>query len=226
MTRDEIERVLEETEAALRDRDVVDLRAAGFWKAVAAVKRRPELADTFADRIAAIDRTAFERWALLTVPAGAGTLLAVIGTLIALGIVAAAYYVDAPWNGLLLLAGTGVLLVPTHGLGHLVVAGRGGMRITHWFVGSITRPQPGVKLDYATYLRAPARSRAWMHASGAIVTKTIPFLMLGAAWGMDAPGWAWAVLLIMGVAMVITDVAWSTKSSDWMKFRREMRYAA
>jgi hypothetical protein len=226
MTRDEVAAVLAETEAALRDQDSVDLRAAGFWRAVGAVKRQPALVDPFADRIGAIDRTAFERWALFTIPAGVGTPLAVIGVFIALGIVAAGYYVDAPWNGLLLLIGTGVLLVPTHGLGHLVVAARGGMRITHWFVGSIRRPQPGVKLDYATYLRAPARSRAWMHASGALVTKAIPFLMLGAAWGMDAPGWTWAALLLIGLGQILTDVLWSTKSSDWMKFRRELRFAA
>ena len=68
-------------------------------------------------------------------------------------------------------------------------------------------------------------ARAWMHASGALVTKAIPFVLLGAAWGMEAPGWAWAVLLVVGIGQVATDLLWSTKSSDWKKFARERRYA-
>jgi hypothetical protein len=63
-----------------------------------------------------------------------------------------------------------------------------------------------------------------MHASGAIVTKTIPFLLIGAAWGMEAPWWAWVALLAIGTVAIATDVAWSTNSSDWKKYRRERRY--
>ena len=226
MTRDEIDRALTASEAALERGGTVDLGATGFWKAVGALKRQPDLVDAYADRVATIDRTAFEQWAVLTIPAALGTTLAVIGTLVGLGIITAGYYVDEPWNGLLLVVGTVGLLIPTHGLGHLVVGARSGMRFTHWFVGTINRPQPGVKIDYATYLRTPARERARMHAAGALVTKAIPFLMLGAAWGMRAPGWAWAVLLILGVAQILTDVLWSTKSSDWKKYRRELRYVS
>ena len=38
------------------------VRGTGFWKAVAAVKRDPELVARFAKRIAVVDRAAFERW--------------------------------------------------------------------------------------------------------------------------------------------------------------------
>jgi hypothetical protein len=224
MDRSEIEGVLATSEDRITAGDDIDLRGTGFWRAVAAVKRTPELAAEFADRIAAIDRAAFERWALLTLPVGVGTVLAVVATFVGLGLITAGYYVDEPLDGLLLLAGTGVLLVSTHGVGHLVVGARYGMRFTHWFVGTVTRPQPGVKLDYASYLRTPARGRALMHASGAVVTKAIPFLMLGAAWGMRAPWWAWVALVVNGVATVVTDVLWSTGSSDWKKYAREMRY--
>ena len=224
MDKAEIEAALDASEAALAPGGPGNLSGTGFWKAVAAIKREPGLADEFADRMALIDRTAFERWALLTLPIPLGTALAIIGTLLGLGVITVGYYVDEPWNGLLLLAGTGIILVPTHGLGHLVVGRLSGMRFTHWFVGTVRMPQPGVKVDYSTYLRTPAASRAWMHASGAIVTKAIPFLMLGAAWGMEAPGWAWAALLVIGAVTVATDALWSTKSSDWKKFSRERRY--
>lgn len=224
MDRDEITAALDASEAAIAPDGPGNLSGTGFWKAVAAVKRNPGLADEFADRMAKIDRAAFERWALLTLPIRVGTTLAIIGTLVGLGVITAGYYVDEPWNGLLLLAGTGIVLVPTHGLGHLVVGRRLGMRFTHWFVGTVRMPQPGVKVDYSTYLRSQAASRAWMHASGAIATKAIPFLLIGAAWGMEAPWWAWAALLVIGAGTIATDVLWSTKSSDWKKFYRERRY--
>ena len=201
------------------------LQPTGFWEAVGAVKRDPELVDAYADRIARIDRAAFERWALVAVPAAAGTALMVVGTLVGFGLVLWAYSLDRPWNGLALLAGTGITLVTTHGLAHMVVGGAFGMRFTHWFIASTTRPQPGVKLDYASYLRTSAQHRAWMHASGAVLTKLIPFLALGPALVMDAPWWTTALLVVVGVGQIITDVAWSTKSSDWKKYRREMAYA-
>lgn len=226
MDRDEIGAALDRAEAAVTASGPVELRPTGFWKAVAAVKKNPDLAAPYADRMAAIDRAAFERWALFTVPIRLGTWLAIIGTIAGLAVITAGYYVAEPWNGLLLIAGTGIVLVTTHGLAHLFVGNRAGMRFTHWFIGTWLRPQPGVKVDYATYLRTPANQRAWMHASGAIVTKAIPFLMLGAAWGMEAPAWAWAALVLIGVVTLITDVLWSTKASDWKKFARERRYAA
>ena len=220
-----IEAILTRCEVALEDPGQVDLTRLGFWRVAAAAKKDPSLADRHADRIASIDRVAFERWPLVRVPIVPGTILAVGGALVGLGLAAAAYYVDSPWNGLAVLVATGVLLGTTHGLGHLVVGRSVGIRFTHWFVASMQRPQPGVKIDYASYLHTPARSRAWMHASGAMVTKTIPFLMLGPALAADAPWWTWAALLGLGVFQLITDALWSTKTSDWMKFRREMKLA-
>ncbi|MFB3049324.1 MAG: hypothetical protein ACE1Z9_04150, partial [Acidimicrobiia bacterium] len=85
--------------------------------------------------------------------------------------------------------------------------------------------QPGVKTDYASYLRSPARSRAWMHASGAIVTKSIPFLLVPSALIAGVPTWTVIVLVGVGVFQLITDALWSTKVSDWAKYRREMNIA-
>lgn len=224
MDASEADEILSRCEQALAAEGRVDLGALGFWKVVAAAKRDPQLRDRLAERIAAVDRRAFERWALLTVPVGMGTAVMVVGTLAGLAVVAATYAAEDPWNGILLLAGTGILEATTHGLAHLLVGRVFGMRFTHWFVGSVTRPQPGVKLDYASYLAVPAARRAWMHAAGALTTKLIPFLMLGAGWAADAPGWSLATLAALGIVQVVTDVAWSVKVSDWKKFRRERRY--
>ena len=110
--------------------------------------------------------------------------------------------------------------------GHLVVYGSLlGMRFTDWFADVPRRPQPGFKLDYATYLRTPAASRAWMHASGAIVTKLVPFAVIPYALSIACAGWAIALLAVIGVAQVATDALWSVRASDWKKFRRERRLA-
>ncbi|MGA8039238.1 MAG: hypothetical protein WCA93_03925 [Acidimicrobiia bacterium] len=197
----------------------------GFWKAVATVKGEPTLIASFADRIARIDRAGFKDWALLVLPLWLGTVLAVGATMIGLTLVAWAYSLDGFAAAAAFLVGFGILLVSTHGLAHLVVGMSMGMRFTHWFIGTIKQPQPGVKLDYATYLRAPARSRAWMHASGAIVTKIMPFALLGAAIAANLDVWVIVLVIVTGVATVVTDVAWSTSASDWKKFKREMSFA-
>ncbi len=221
-----LDAVLAECERQLGAGGQVDLRAVGFWKAVAAVKRDPALAGRYADQIAAVDRAAFERWAWLKVPIGTGMALMALLGIGALAVIAVAYYVDEPWNGLLLLGGAVALETAVHTPAHWLMGRSAGIGFTHWYVASLTRPQPGVKIDYASYLRAPARARARMHAAGAIATKLIPFLLLGAAWGMGAPAWSWVALAVLGVAQILTDALWSVRKSDWKRYRREMRLAA
>jgi len=221
---EEIEATLRRIEEMSAAGEHPSLGTLGFWRAVGAVKRDPVLIDRFADRIGAIDQAAFTEWARLTVPMWLGTAFAMIATFVGLGLVALAYGRDPRTGAVLFLAGTGVLLGSTHGLGHLLYGWSVGMRFTVWFVGR-GRPQPGVKTDYASYLRTPARRRAWMHASGAIVTKAVPFVLLPSAIIAGIAGWATALLVVLGVAQLVTDVVWSTKSSDWAKFRREMKYA-
>jgi hypothetical protein len=202
------------------------LKGTGFWGVVADVKRDPALAERYGERIASIDRTAFENWALFTVPVVPGTVLMILGTVVSLALVALSYAVTGQLAKVVVFyIGLGIVLVTTHGLGHLAV-GRGfGMRFTHWFIGEITQPQPGVKVDYASYLRTPARRRAWMHAAGALTTKAIPFLLIGAAIAADLPVWAVWGLPVIGLATIVTDVLWSTDKSDWKKFKREMEFA-
>lgn len=196
----------------------------GFWKAVDTVKRDPALIEQYADRIARIDRAAFKSWALVAVPIWLGNVLIIGATLIGLALVGWAYYLDGTGAALAFLLGFGIILVTTHGLTHLLVGTLMGMRFTHWFVGKLAQPQPGVKLDYATYLRVPASSRAWMHASGAIITKLMPFIFLGAAIAAQVPTWVVWALVVIGLVEIAIDIVWSTKKSDWKKFNREMTF--
>lgn len=224
MTPYEVDTILNKIEVEIGFGGTPDLRGTHFWSAVAATKRDPDLVSKFADRIGAIDRAAHDAWARLVIPLTVGTILATVAALIGIGIVTGSLIVDFQWRGVAFLAGAGVLVGSTHGLGHLVVGYVVGIRFSGWFIGR-ARPQPGVKINYATYLRASPRSRSWMHASGALVTKAIPFLLIpGALFASGIPGWVPAILVFVGVFQIITDIVWSTRASDWSKFRREMDY--
>jgi hypothetical protein len=219
----EITETLRNAEAAVKAGE--PLGPTGFWKAVAAVKADPAMIAAHADRIGVIDSTAFRNWALMTVPLWIGNLVMTGGALLGLALIAWAYTLEGTAAAIVFLLGFGAILVTTHSLSHLLVGMISGIRFTRWFVGAVRRPQPGVKLDYATYIRAPARSRAWMHASGAIVTKIVPFALIGAALAAAVPGWVVWLLVVVGIGQIITDVLWSTNASDWKKYRREMSFS-
>jgi hypothetical protein len=220
-----IERTLSRCEDALAQRGKVDLAPLGFWKAVSSVKRQPDLLAAYGDRIARIDREAFLRVAPIAVPASIGVLLETVGTIIILAALLVAPRLPVLGSEFVYLVGTGALIAATHGLAHVIVGNAMGMRFTHFYSLPPWKPQPGFKVDYATYLRVPARSRAWMHASGAIVSKVIPFAVAVWAAANGTPTWTLAILLAIGVAQLVTDATLSTKASDWKKFRREMRFA-
>jgi len=132
---------------------------------------------------------------------------------------------DAPVAGLALVVAAVAWSISLHDLGHWAVGRLVGIRFVAYFVGGPFPPRPGLKTDYATYLRTSPSARASMHASGALVTKAAPFVALGFWWSTEAPAWAaWAVLAI-GVVQIVTDVLFSTKTSDWKKVARERRIA-
>jgi hypothetical protein len=221
----EIETVLAACERELDTGRVPDLSVLGFWRAVAAVKRRRDLVDRYASRIAAIDRQSFRRRVRLTFPIGVGIVLVVGGLLIDLTFLAIASGSPHPWREILVLVGAAGLDVATHGPAHLVVGALVGITFTDWFIDVAKLRPPGFKTDYASYLRASPRQRAWMHAAGAITTKLTPFLILPYALAIDADIWVVGLLLAVGVGQVVSDIVYSTKKSDWKKFRREMRLA-
>jgi hypothetical protein len=215
MRAEEVEAILAACEQALRAGAGLDLRELGFWRAVSAVKRQPEFVERYADRIGHIDQLAFEERVQLRVPIAVGTMALGSGALLGLGMVATR-------KSLLLLMGAGLLLGTTHDLGHLVAGRLVGIRFTWWFLDGPTRVQPGLKTDYATYLRVPPRSRAVMHAAGALVTKVVPFAVLPLA----NQTWVRRVLVAIGMLQVLTDLVFSTRQSDWKRVRRELRVLA
>jgi len=212
-------------EAAV-DAGQTDLRALGFWRLLAKVKADPVLAHHWAEQAGRIDRKVFEARALVRVPVWLGNGVLLVGTLA--GAVAVAIALTTESRG---LAGLALLFAALdwsatfHAPTHWLVGRMIGIRFVAYHLPKLVPPFPGLKIDYATYLRVAPEARAWMHASGAIASKIAPFLALAFWPASDAPGWAaWAIagyeVLIIG-----TDVFISTRTSDWKRFRREMRIA-
>jgi hypothetical protein len=218
-----ISEALERAERALETRR--SLSGTGFWKAVGELRSSPRLADQFADRVAAIDTKAFESSVKLRVPAAIGNLALGAATTAGLAALIVASRLEGLWRTLFFLAGFGILDVSTHSLTHWVVGRFFGIRFTHYFVGGPPAPLPGAKIDYASYLRTPAKERAVMHASGAVKTKLLPFALIPVGLALDVERWAIAVLVLVGAGQIATDVLFSTKTSDWKKVKRELRAA-
>jgi hypothetical protein len=213
----------ERIEAAV-DAGQTDLRALGFWRLLARVKADPVLAHHWADQAGRIDRKAFEARARLRVPVWFGNVVLVVGALVGAAAVAFALTTDSEE-----LAGLALILAALdwsatfHVPAHWLVGRAMGMRFLAYYVRDLIPPVPGLKIDYATYLRVAPEARAWMHASGAIASKIGPFLALAFWPASGAPGWAAWAILGYGLLIIGTDVFISTRKSDWKRFRREMR---
>lgn len=224
MDREAIEQALNAAERSIAAGQGIG--GTGFWRAVSALRKDGGLAQEFSGHVARIDREAFEAAVKLRVPAPVGT--AALGC--SAGVAVAALVVSAGFEDRLMRTATflgafAVLEVSTHSLAHWVVGRIMGMRFSHYFIGGPPPPRPGAKLDYATYLAVPPAQRAVMHASGAVVTKVIPFVLIPVARNLDLYGWVTALLLAVGVGQLITDALVSTKTSDWKKVRRELKAA-
>jgi hypothetical protein len=214
-----------------------DLSGLGFWRLVREIKREPALARHWADDVGRIDRLAFESRVRPRFPVwfGNAVLVVGVGVSIALAWLGLRLARDDPGSflsGLLILAAGVGLSGAVHDLGHWVVGRLAGMRFVAYFLDGPLRIQPGLKVDYASYLRVTAERRAAMHAAGALASKVAPFALF--AWvyvvhrraGSELlPEWSLWGLLGLGALQIVTDILWSTKRSDWRKVRRERTVA-
>jgi hypothetical protein len=221
------------------DRGNTDLQRLGFWALVRKVKVERRLAEHWADVVGRIDRLAFEKRVRPTFPLWLGNGVLLVGT----GVVAAATAVavrlahgpsetGATVAGALALAAAGGLSLTVHCPAHWLVGRLVGIRFIRYFIGGPLKVTPGIKADYATYLRVDPGARAAMHASGAIASKIAPFAVFAPVYlahraaGYELfPEWSLWSILGLGILQILTDVMWSRKKSDWMKVGRERRLA-
>ncbi|CCF85214.1 hypothetical protein NITHO_4670001 [Nitrolancea hollandica Lb] len=100
-----------------------------------------------------------------------------------------------------------------------------GIRFTSVFLGGKLLIEPGLKIDYESYLQVPPRRRAWMHASGAIKTTAVSILTFLVALAGGFPRWVKWILGANASVVMLTEIFFSTRYSDWKRFGREMRIA-
>ena len=202
-----------------------DLEALGFWQLVTSIKRDAVMTIELADQVGRIDRVAFRARVRARVPVWLGTLTMLTVALV--GVVA--IVLASVWTGVLagiaLLAAGGAWSIGVHGPAHQAYAWFSGIVITDYFLGGPPPPRPGVKTDYASYLRTDPSRRAWFHASGAVATKVAPFVAVALSPLTNAPAWAVIAMGAYGVLQIVTDVAFSTRTGDWKKYRRERAIA-
>lgn len=218
-------RELERIEAAV-DAGDHDLRSLGFWRLLASVKLDADRSRAAAAAAGRIDRKAFEARVPRRFPVALGNAVLLVETLLG-GLSAwfAARTSSATLAGLALLLAGGIWSVAVHDLAHWLAGRAGGIRFDSYFLGGPFPPRPGLKIAYATYLRASPRARVLMHASGAVATKLAPFAALAFWPATAAPAWAAWGLLALGMLLIATDIAFSVHSSDWKRVRRELRVA-
>jgi hypothetical protein len=204
-----------------------DLRSLGFWRLVARVKADAPLAGHWAETVGRIDRAAFERAMRRRLPVWLGNGVLLLGALAgALAVALATSTSSETLAGLALLFAGGAWSVALHDPAHWLVGRAAGIRFACYFVSwRPFPPRPGLKTDYATYLRASPTARAWMHAAGALATKLAPFVALAFWPATEAPAWAAWGLLALGGVQILTDSLFSVRSSDWKKVRRELGVA-
>jgi hypothetical protein len=203
-----------------------DLSALGFWRLLRRVKIDPMLSEHWADQAGRIDRKVFEARVRPRFPVWLGNLVLALGIAIgAAAIVVAIRVEDEAVAGIALVGAAGAWSVSVHDLTHWLAGRLARIRFVAYFFGGPFPPRPGLKIDYAAYLRASPGSRAAMHAAGALATKVAPFVALAFWPASNAPAWsAWAVLGL-AVVQIVSDVVFSTKSGDWKRARRERSVA-
>jgi hypothetical protein len=226
-----IERAVDEGDTALG--------RLGFWRLVDRIKVEPALSHHWAEVVGRIERKAFQVRTRLRFPVWFGNLVLSLGAFISAGLVPAALAIarrsstrEPLLSGLLVVAGAVGLAGAVHDLAHYVAGRLGGIRFLWYFLDGPLLIQPGIKVDYETYLMASPASRATMHAAGALASKVAPFAVFAGAYlpharaGYDLlPAWSLWAVLGFGVLEMVTDAVWSRKYSDWKKVGRELRVA-
>lgn len=225
---------LDRIESAVDGGDT-DLRRLGFWRVVGLIKLDDDLVQRHADQVGRIDAAAFRARFRRRAPVWVGVGLQLLGIAVGVGaVVLAVRNANANpgqppevelFSGVALLVAAGAWAAGVHSPAHYLVGRVVGIGFTDFFLALPPPPLPGLKTDYATYMRASPTGRAWMHASGALATKLAPLVALAFASAADAPRWSVALLWAFAAFQIATDVLFSTKASDWKKVRRELAVA-
>ncbi|VVB97583.1 Uncharacterised protein [uncultured archaeon] len=143
-----------------------------------------------------------------------GNMMELIVTVAA---IALAFQGGADW---MLYIAALVLMTTLHPLSHYIIGSLLGIKFTHYYLNGPARIEPTLRINYFTYLKAPARSRALMHMSGVIGTVAAPLIPALIAISKGAAGAA-ANLGILFLLLIVFELLTSTRIGDLMRAKRE-----
>lgn len=185
-----------------------------FWRIINQVKRDKINDDELLGLIADISQKRFGEKVSFTLSVPLGNLLELAVTIAA---VILAFQINSDW---MLYISALVLMTTLHPLSHYLIGTLLGIRFTHYYLDGPARFEPTLKIDYFSYLKASARARALMHASGVVGTVAAPLIAAGIALDKGASTAA-TYLFILFLALIIFELLTSTKIGDLMRAKRE-----
>lgn len=225
MLEDSVGEILDRVEERVGDGGltVEELRGLGFWDAVAEVKRNPALAERYGDRIGELDRRAFD--GPVTMPITFGHLVTL--TLIGVAILLTWRGITNPdlLGGLALFVAGSLLATAPHPLTHYAAGRLVGIDFLFYFLNGAIDVEPSIKTDYATYVRASPRERAFMHLAAPVVSVLLTLGIFGIA--LAAGVSTLPMLLVTGLAgfvLLIESLPFlGVATGDWTWFGMDVR---
>lgn len=178
MKEGEVEKALNKIEKELDKGNYAAVKKLGFWKVVKAVKKDPTLAEGFAERIGGIDQRLFESKVWVKLSYSTGTAIELIGAVFGLFLL----YLGATSQGITstvsYVVSAVVLMTALHPISHSIAGKLFGIGFHFYFLNGPMFIEPTLKVDYSTYVKAPAKNRALFHLAGAVNSVLSTFIVL------------------------------------------------
>ena len=194
-----------------------DYNGKKFWGIVDQVKKDRIKDDELLGLITGISQKRFREKVSFTLSVPFGNLLELVLTIAAIVL---AFQINSNW---MLYISALVLLTTLHPLSHYLTGTFLGIKFMRYYLNGPAKFEPTLKIDYFTYLKASAKARALMHASGVVGTLIGPLVAAAIALGKGASGAA-SNLFILFLLLVVFELLTSTKTGDLMRAKREYGY--
>ena len=178
MEEGEIEEVLGKLESEFSRGNYEAAKILGFWKTVNAAKKNPKLAAAFGERIGRIDKLLFESKAWVKLGYRTGTVIELTGAVLGFIFLYLGTRSTGTESTLFYTASSLILTTALHPISHVVAAWLTGIKFHFYFLNGPLLFEPTLKVDYATYVKTPARMRVLFHLAGAINSVLMTFFVL------------------------------------------------
>lgn len=122
------------------------------------------------------------------------------------------------------LIGAALILVVTHPLAHIFIGRLYGIKIIKAYLGGVAKFEPTVIADFLTYFSAGPKQRRNYHAAGSITTVLTSLIIFLIVLFLSYSFYIKILALIIFIAILLTDVFFSPKYSDWKRARKELKY--